>query len=121
MSQWPTADSFFLQFPSLLHLPTDVSQNLRSISGGILTSMNFINHLTVNVKVFWIDENGKRKEYKELKPGESFHQQTYVGHPWEVCAEGGFKQSYLPVPTEANVIIDGFPVSLFCHASMSHR
>jgi len=35
-----------------------------------------------NVRMFWIDYEGKHQPYKMLKPGQRHLQQTYLTHPW---------------------------------------
>jgi len=96
--------------PQILPLPSDVSQNLRSYSGGASTYINFVNRLKVDARVLWIDLSAKRIFYDTVKPGQTHRQQTYVGHPWEVVADNGFKADYLPTVTESDVILDGHPV-----------
>ena len=40
-------------------------------------------------KVYWLDNNGERQLYRELKPGESYGLETYLTHPWVVTDEHG--------------------------------
>jgi hypothetical protein len=41
------------------------------------------------VRVFWIDYEGRRKEYGQTDAGRSFDQQTFVGHLWLVTNSAG--------------------------------
>ena len=38
-------------------------------------------------RIFWIDQQGKRKFYKELGPHASIPQPTFAGHVWLVARE----------------------------------
>src|SRR5436309_15208170 len=47
----------------------------------------FQNNSTGIRKVYWVDTNGERKLYCELKPGENCEIGTYLGHPWVITDE----------------------------------
>lgn len=87
--------------------PHSNANYLRSLSGGSSTYVTFINTLDSAASVYWIDFDGRRALYRTLPPGESYRQQTYVHHPWVVCA--GAPQSpvavFHPSPTEAGALI----------------
>jgi hypothetical protein len=53
-----------------------------------MTSLNFINNSTVEVKIFWINFHGGLTQYNTLAPGDNYEQQTYVGHKWSIRDEG---------------------------------
>jgi len=55
---------------------------IQSINGIIKTSIEFINKSGQPIKVYWLDYEGKRKLYAQLKAEDSYIQQTYVTHPW---------------------------------------
>src|ERR1043165_859198 len=40
-------------------------------------------------KVHWLDTNGERRLYRELKPGESYELGTYLSHAWVVTDTDG--------------------------------
>ena len=61
-------------------------EEIRSIDGYVSTGVNFDNKSGHKVQVLWLDHKGKPVWYNDLKPGEGYHQQTYVTHPW-VCVE----------------------------------
>ncbi|TDC32895.1 hypothetical protein, partial [Micromonospora sp. KC213] len=63
--------------------------SLRSSNGGASTYVEFVNSTQIPVAVFWLDHNGQRKFYKGLWPGQSYRQQTFVGHPWVVTDRHG--------------------------------
>ncbi len=59
-------------------------------------------------KVYWLDKNGERKPYCELKPGESCEIWTYLGHPWVVTdADGNALALYYPDGQRRTVTFGG--------------
>jgi von Hippel-Lindau disease tumor suppressor protein len=61
---------------------------LRSPPGATpATELTFVNAGVESRRIFWIDQNGKRKFYKELGPHASYIQPTFVGHPWVIARE----------------------------------
>ena len=58
----------------------------RSLNGNQSTYVTFENESDHNVAVLWLDYNGNPVWYNNLCPGSSYHQQTYVTHPW-LCVE----------------------------------
>jgi hypothetical protein len=62
---------------------------LRSAGNGGATQVAFVNASGDVVTVSWLDPDGNRVTYKTLRPGESYTQPTYVGHPWVVAAADG--------------------------------
>ena len=51
--------------------------------------MTFINRTAGEVKLFWLDPEGRRQSYGALGPGETRDQHTFAGHVWLVTdAEG---------------------------------
>ncbi|MEH1781712.1 MAG: hypothetical protein V7L26_21900 [Nostoc sp.] len=77
------------QTNQLSKLACENENKLRSIEGGAATSINFVNKTSALVKVYWINYQSQRQLYKDLKPGDSFTQSTYVNHPWVVTDEQG--------------------------------
>ena len=49
----------------------------------------FQNNSAAIRKVYWIDTNGERQLYLEIKPGESYGLGTYLSHPWVVTDAAG--------------------------------
>ncbi|WP_223256246.1 hypothetical protein [Micromonospora endophytica] len=70
--------------PQLSPLPAWRERDLRSVSGGAETSIEFVNLRSRPVILYWIDHQGRRRQYAVIQPGQSHRQQTYVGHPWVV-------------------------------------
>ncbi len=48
------------------------------------TSLSFVNRTGAEVKLFWLDPDGRRQSYGKLAPGESRDQHTFAGHVWLV-------------------------------------
>ncbi|MFC8847719.1 MULTISPECIES: hypothetical protein [unclassified Micromonospora] len=71
-------------------LPPYAESGLRSTSGGRSTYVDFVNARRERVVVYWLDWDGRRRQYRTLGPGESYRQQTYVGHPWVVANDRGW-------------------------------
>jgi hypothetical protein len=57
---------------------------LQSLTGGVLTFITFTNQTSHEAYIHWLDFDGQRQYYKGLPPGESYRQETFVGHPWEI-------------------------------------
>ncbi|NEO66700.1 MAG: hypothetical protein F6J94_18440 [Moorea sp. SIO1F2] len=36
------------------------------------------------IKTYWLNYQGNRTYYYQLKPGQGYTQQTYVTHPWVI-------------------------------------
>ena len=51
------------------------------------TEVTFVNTGPESRRIFWIDQQGKRKFYKELGPHASIPQPTFAGHVWLVARE----------------------------------
>ncbi|MEU7570391.1 hypothetical protein [Micromonospora sp. NPDC049240] len=73
----------------LTPLPASRESTLRSSGGGPETSVDFVNARTAPVVVNWLNYDGRRQRYAVLQAGQSYRQQTYVGHPWVVTDEQG--------------------------------
>ena len=58
-------------------------------------------------KVYWLDPNGERQLYRELKPGESYGLETYLTHPWVVTdAHGKAVGLYFPDGQKRTVTLE---------------
>jgi hypothetical protein len=68
-------------------LPASTSESdLRSLPGGQSTLITFINALDVSAHVYWINYTGEREFVETLIPQASCQQQTFIHHPFLVCA-----------------------------------
>ncbi|WP_119300836.1 VHL beta domain-containing protein [Dongia deserti] len=59
-------------------------RQLRSIDQVTATEVVFFNQSPVPIRTYWIDFHGRRIFGAEIRPGDSFFQQTYVNNPWVV-------------------------------------
>lgn len=48
------------------------------------TYIEFVNERSSSAIIFWVNFDGNRQYYRTLNPGESYSQQTYVGHVWVI-------------------------------------
>jgi von Hippel-Lindau disease tumor supressor len=58
---------------------------IRSVNGDINTSVRFVNHRPMKLKIYWLDYEGRRVFYRSLQPSEQYVQQTYLTHPWLIA------------------------------------
>lgn len=65
---------------------SDIGRSLRSKEATQRAEILFKNTLTEKIRVYWIDYQGKEVFYRELDPGQSYRQPTYVSHPWRIRA-----------------------------------
>ena len=57
---------------------------LRSIDESTLTEVIFFNQSPAPIRTYRLDHQGNRIFGSEIRPGDSYVQQTYVTHPWVV-------------------------------------
>ncbi|MEO0729655.1 MAG: hypothetical protein AAFY64_04650 [Pseudomonadota bacterium] len=63
-------------------------------------TIRFHNRTRSERTAMWLDYQGRPKEYKRLRPGESYTQQTFIGHPWMfVDGPGNCKEIFVPERT----------------------
>ena len=71
------------------------------------TPIAFQNNSAGMRKVYWLDTNGERQLYRELKPGESYELGTYLSHPWVVTdAEENALGVYYPDGQKRTVTLE---------------
>ncbi len=72
------------------------------------TKISFLNQLTEDVDVFWVDATGKRQRFGSLKPGETREQHTYFGHAWLFAKKSGEPiVAFLATEHPTLAVIDG--------------
>jgi hypothetical protein len=90
----------------LAPLPASQEPSLRSAGGGPETFIDFANARGEPVIVYWLDYDGRRQQYAVLQPGQSYRQQTYVGHPWVVTnGQGIGLVCFLPAPQTLRAVV----------------
>lgn len=58
--------------------------HIKSPSSYDAAKITFDNQTDGNLKIFWIDFNGDRKFYSNLKAHSKYDQDTWIGHVWVV-------------------------------------
>jgi hypothetical protein len=73
--------------------------SVRSSNSNQPTVIQFANSTFRTLKIYWLDFNGQRKFYRELKHGQDYRQPTFMTHPWIAvdargnCVDGVLKAS----------------------------
>ena len=84
----------------------DLQFNLRSLDSGIPVNIEFVNETEFFHNIDWIDYQGGFVAYNGLNGGESYTQQTYVGHPWMITdGPGNCKAIFIPQGGDTKYII----------------
>ena len=79
---------------------------LRSISEATLTEVIFFNQSPAPIRTYWLDHQGNRQFGSEIRPGDSYVQQTYVTHPWVVTSTTkACKAIFQPEAAAANEVV----------------
>lgn len=60
------------------------ASSLRSTDSSTSIHITFQNTTTEIVHIYWVDYHGKEVFYRDLRPAESYVQQTYITHPWRI-------------------------------------
>jgi dipeptidyl aminopeptidase/acylaminoacyl peptidase len=80
----------------------------RTSGGGPATSIFVVNATQADVRLLWLDHEGRPREYAAITPGGTHRQNTYAGHTWRlVDATGAELGTY--VATEHPGVIFGRP------------
>lgn len=72
---------------------------------GAETSIKFINRLTQEVDLFWVDADGNRQPYGSLKAGAERSQHTFAGHVWLLTAKNGDVLAVFEAEPKAGVAV----------------
>lgn len=92
--------------PELAQLPPRREPDWASTDGGPRTTILFENRTAARVNVVWLDQQGRRRTYARISPGDSTTVRTFVGHPWLVAdAEGVGQFVVLPQPGPARATV----------------
>ena len=78
---------------------------LRSIDETTLTEVIFFNQSPAPIRTYWLDHDGNRKFGSEIRPGDSYVQQTYVTHPWVVTKTSAKACVAIYQPQESSAIV----------------
>lgn len=84
--------------------PTRSSASTRT---GAPCVLQFVNRMTVEVTLFWVNPDAEPVRYASVAPGESHRQPTYEGHLWRIQDPQGEQIAALTATTEhTQIIID---------------
>ena len=59
-------------------------KTLKSSASNAATSLSFQNKSAEKRRLYWMDQDGDRKFYGVVEPGNAFKQPTFAGHAWVV-------------------------------------
>ena len=81
-----------------------IASGLKSTAGEVVAKLKFENTKSSPVLLFWIDYGGAPVFYKNIEPGETYEQSTFMTHPWVVTDLNGNRigdiEAELPGKTE---------------------
>lgn len=61
--------------------------NMKPLNSNQSAGVTFLNQSPKVQQIYWIDMRGDLKHYRTLRPGQRYHQPTYVGPAWMVWEE----------------------------------
>jgi von Hippel-Lindau disease tumor supressor len=81
--------------------------SLRSTEEKKVTEVIFFNQSPAPIRTYWLDHQGQRIFGTEIRPGDSYVQQTFVTHPWVVTKSGAKTcvAIYQPEASSAIVVV----------------
>lgn len=97
------------QYNRLEPINCDEEDDLRSLNSDVRVGLRFTNNTAGTVKAYWIDYDGKRQHYFDIRPNETVNQVTYVTHPWVITKADGEHTCigvFLPNREDAVIIVD---------------
>lgn len=73
--------------------------SVRSLASNRPAVLHFANSTGRTLRIYWLDFQGQRRFYRELKTGQDYRQPTFLSHPWIAvdaagnCVDGVLKAS----------------------------
>ncbi|MEL6504440.1 MAG: hypothetical protein AAFO61_10630 [Pseudomonadota bacterium] len=100
--------------PALADIHCASEPGISSANSNVATNMVFKavgENDETQFKIYWINFEGQRQEYRHLFAGETWSVNTYLSHPWLVTAPvpGGGEDCiaiYLPTENRRTVVLD---------------
>ena len=80
-------------------------KSLKSLPSSAASELSFQNRSADKRRIYWIDQEGDRKFYGIVEPGNAFRQSTSVGHAW-VVTDDAEKCLYSFVATAEPRVVD---------------
>ena len=74
------------QLPTVSGCPQE--GHIKSPASTDTAKITFDNQTAGDLKVYWIDFNGARKYYRDVKAHTTYTQATWIGHVWVVADSG---------------------------------
>jgi hypothetical protein len=91
---------------TVLH-PAELEGVVRSLPSRMVTAVDFVNATSHPRRVYWLDFEGKRQFYGELRPTETLSLQTFLTHPWLITdAHDGPIALYFPDAQKRVIMLD---------------
>lgn len=75
--------------PPLADPSCQLESQLKSTDGKTPFNLTFANNTNETLQTLWLDYNGKRVFYRDIPPGTSYVQRTFITHPWVVADKSG--------------------------------
>jgi hypothetical protein len=73
--------------------------DLRSVDADAQVHFYVGNLTSHDLTIYWLDHNGERQRWGSVRPGELFHNHTYIGYPWVVTGPDDTALAiYIPEP-----------------------
>lgn len=94
-------------FNRLKSTSCDKEGDLHSLNSDIQVQLRVKNNMTATVKVYWLDYEGKRQHYFDVRGSEMAELTTYVTHPWVITkADHTCLGIFLPNKLDGIIILD---------------
>ncbi len=94
----------------LTALPVAREGTLKSAADSRPTSVLFVNDTSGELKIYWLDFEGKRKLYGSVQPGGRYHVDTFIDHAWVVVdAKGVARAVFVAQPSAGQAVIEDAP------------
>lgn len=77
-----------------------------SQGGGDTSAITFVNRSPHELKLFWVDPDGKKQDYGTIAPGATFYRATFSGHVWQLFDGDKSLGAFAATDDEAQAIIN---------------
>lgn len=81
------------------------STSQASTNGGSHVQMKFVNLLSQDVHLDWVNQQGVRTRYATVPAGKSISQQTYSGHKWQISYVSGQCRSMVTIRENTKAVV----------------
>jgi dipeptidyl-peptidase-4 len=101
-----------------------LEKEIHTIGSSRKTEIEFVNRTEGQVSIYWIDSDGKKKHYQDVKAGRIATQHTYEGHVWRItkAKDGEVIASFAAESAKKVAVIEkGLPVPQLLDQALSER